>query len=154
MSVQQKFTDSVKKANDKAPKVEYIDWESVPDKDKPEFKFWNQDDILKNSESVMIEGCEPRRRKDGSVFYEIILVDKTRVYSENSCDSNVARIIRIPAMTYTMMWDAENKKFSETKVAYCTANRVKVLGSGVLTYGMKLKQQIAEKIITAASVDI
>ena len=53
-----------------------------------------------------------------------------------------------------MKFDTNTNKFSTTEVSYRNFDFTRVLGAGVLTYGMKLKQQISEKIITAVSVDI
>lgn len=150
MSFKSKFQQSVTSANEGRAKVEYKNIDEVPDS----AEFWSQDDILKKSESVMIEGRDIRRRKDGSIFYELTLADKRKVNTEDPCESNVVRIVTIPAGVFTMSFDSNTGKFSTTQVAYCESDRTRVLGAGVLTYGMKLKQQIAEKIITAVNVDI
>jgi hypothetical protein len=149
MSFKSKFNSSINNANNSRSEVKYENIDNVPDT----ATFWNQDDILKKSESVVIEGCEPRRRKDGTVFYELVLQDKRKVTTENPCDSGVARVVTIPAGVFTMKFDSATGKFSTTEVAYCDTDRMRVLGAGVLTYGMKLKQQLAEGLIKSVSVD-
>jgi hypothetical protein len=149
MSFKSKFNSSINNANNGRSEVKYENIDNVPDT----ATFWNQDDILKKSESVIIEGCDTRRRKDGTVFYELTLSDKRKVTTENPCDSGVARVVTIPAGVFTMKFDSATGKFSTTEVAYCDTDRMRVLGSGVLTYGMKLKQQLAEGLIKSVSVD-
>lgn len=149
MSFKSKFNSSINNANNGRSEVKYESIDNVPDN----AEFWDQNDILKKSESVVIEGCDLRRRKDGTVFYELTLADKRKVTTENPCDSGVARVVTIPAGVFTMKFDSATGKFSTTEVAYCDTDRMRVLGAGVLTYGMKLKQQLAEGLIKSVSVD-
>ena len=148
MSFKLKFENSIKAAtpNNELLKAKYKSYEDVPD----DAKFWNREDLLRNSEFVTIKACNERRRKDGSVFYSLILEDLTEVNTDNPCTSGVAQIVTIPAGTFTMKFDG--KEFSKTEVMYRDRDYTRVLGAGVLTYGMKLKQQIAEKIITVAAI--
>ncbi len=150
MSFKLKFENSIKAAtpNNELLKAKYQNKDNVPD----DAEFWNREDLLRNSKFVTIKACNERRRKDGSVFYSLILEDLTEVNTDNPCTSGVAQIVTIPAGTYTMKFDG--KEFSKTEVMYRESNYTRVLGAGVLTYGMKLKQQIAEKIISAVNVDI
>ena len=149
MSFKSKFNSSINNANNGRSEVKYENIDNVPDN----AEFWDQNDILKKSESVIVEGCDLRRRKDGTVFYELTLADKRKVTSENPCESGVARVVTIPAGVFTMKFDSATGKFSTTEVAYCDTDRMRVLGAGVLTYGMKLKQQLAEGLIKSVSVD-
>jgi hypothetical protein len=149
MSFKSKFNSSINNANNGRSEVKYQNIDNVPDN----AEFWDQNDILKKSESVIVEGCDLRRRKDGTVFYELTLADKRKVTTENPCDSGVARVVTIPAGVFTMKFDSATGKFSTTEVAYCDTDRMRVLGAGVLTYGMKLKQQLAEGLIKSVSVD-
>ena len=149
MSFKSKFNSSINNANNGRSEVKYENIDNVPDN----AEFWDQNDILKKSESVIVEGCDLRRRKDGTVFYELTLADKRKVTTENPCDSGVARVVTIPAGVFTMKFDSATGKFSTTEVAYCDTDRMRVLGAGVLTYGMKLKQQLAEGLIKSVSVD-
>jgi hypothetical protein len=149
MSFKSKFNSSINNANNSRSEVKYENIDNVPDN----AEFWDQNDILKKSESVIVEGCDLRRRKDGTVFYELTLADKRKVTTENPCDSGVARVVTIPAGVFTMKFDSATGKFSTTEVAYCDTDRMRVLGAGVLTYGMKLKQQLAEGLIKSVSVD-
>jgi hypothetical protein len=149
MSFKSKFNSSINNANNGRSEVKYQNIDNVPDN----AEFWDQNDILKKSESVIVEGCDLRRRKDGTVFYELTLADKRKVTSENPCESGVARVVTIPAGVFTMKFNSDTGKFSTTEVAYCDTDRMRVLGAGVLTYGMKLKQQLAEGLIKSVSVD-
>ena len=149
MSFKSKFNSSINNANNGRSEVKYQNIDNVPDN----AEFWDQNDILKKSESVIVEGCDLRRRKDGTVFYELTLADKRKVTTENPCDSGVARVVTIPAGVFTMKFNSDTGKFSTTEVAYCDTDRMRVLGAGVLTYGMKLKQQLAEGLIKSVSVD-
>ena len=149
MSFKSKFNSSINNANNGRSEVKYENIDNVPDN----AEFWDQNDILKKSESVIVEGCDLRRRKDGTVFYELTLADKRKVTSENPCESGVARVVTIPAGVFTMKFNSDTGKFSTTEVAYCDTDRMRVLGAGVLTYGMKLKQQLAEGLIKSVSVD-
>lgn len=152
MTFLEKFNQSVASANPDRDqfKVKHVLATNVP----ADSKFWTKEDMLRESRFVTVKACNERRRKDGSVFYSLILEDMTEVLTDNPCASGVAHIVTIPAGTYTMKFDANAKKYSDTEVSYREFDFTRVLGSGVLTYGMKLKQQIAEKIISAASVDI
>jgi hypothetical protein len=149
MSFKSKFNSSINNANNGRSEVKYENIDNVPDN----ATFWDQNDILKKSESVVIEGCDIRRRQNGTVFYELTLADKRKVTSENPCESGVARVVTIPAGVFTMKFNSDTGKFSTTEVAYCDTDRMRVLGAGVLTYGMKLKQQLAEGLIKSVSVD-
>lgn len=152
MTFLEKFNQSLASANqDKEQfKVQHQAIGNVPE----DAKFWSREDMLRESRFVTVKACNERRRKDGSVFYSLILEDMTEVLTDNPCASGVAHIVTIPAGTFTMKFDTQTNQFSKTEVSYRNFNFTRVLGSGVLTYGMKLKQQVAEKIITAASVDI
>lgn len=151
MSFQTKFQQSVSSAN---PNKESLKAKYKPANEIPEdAEFWNQDDLLANSKFVQVLGCTELRTKDGGLLYQLILEGNIKVTTENPCSTGVAQIVTIPAGTFTMKFDANTKKFSDTEVCYRDFNYTRVLGTGVLTYGMKLKQQIAHKIITAVSVD-
>ena len=151
MSFKSKFQQSVNNANPdrESLKAKYKLASEVPDT----ATFWNQDDLLANSKFVQVLGCTDLRTKDGSLLYQLILEGNIKVTTENPCSTGVAQIVTIPAGTFTMKFDSNTKKFSDTEVCYREYDYTRVLGTGVLTYGMKLKQQIAHKIISAVSVD-
>ena len=151
MSNQQRLQTLANKANSQASPVQTVHIDNVPG----DAIIWGKEDLLLKSTSVEVDGVEKLARKDGSGFiYKLTLKNGKEIISNDPCDTNVARIVTIPAGVYTLKWDTATNKFSTSEVNFCDTERVRVLGAGVLSYGMKLKQQLALGLIKAASVDI
>lgn len=150
MTNQQKLQALASKANSTNSKVQTVNIDNVPG----DATIWGKEELLSKSTSVEIEGVDKRALKDGSGFiYRLTLKGGKEIISNDPCETGVARIVTIPAGVYTLKWDVATNKFSDSEVNVCDTERSKVLGSGVLTYGMKLKAQLSAGIIKMASVD-
>jgi hypothetical protein len=150
MSNQQKLQALANKANSSTSPVQTVHIDNVPG----DATIWGKEDLLTKSTSVEIEGVDKLARKDGSGFiYKLTLKGGKEVISNDPCETGVVRMVTIPAGVYTLKWDSSTNKFSTSEVNFCDSERVRVLGAGVLSYGMKLKAQLAVGVIKMASVD-
>lgn len=150
MSNQQRLLATASKANSSKSPVQTVHIDNVPG----DAIIWGKEDLLLKSISVEIDGVEKMARTDGSGFiYRLTLKNGKEVISNDPCDTGVVRMVTIPAGVCTLKWDSATNKFSTSEVNFCDTERVRVLGAGVLSYGMKLKQQLALGLVKMASVD-
>jgi hypothetical protein len=150
MTIQEKLQALAARENSTNSKVQTIKDENIPG----DAVIWGKEDLMNRSTSVEILGVDKLARKDGSGFiYRLTLAGGKQVISNEPCETGVVRIVTIPAGVFTMKFDSATGKFSSSEANVCDTERVRVLGAGVLTYGMKLKAQLAAGLVKMASVD-